>query len=79
MFTARVASEPGGTKCAIARKYLCAAPNVLHVHTPATTLSTPPEHLERSVGFRTFRGAQTERGADALARLFCNHRRRGRG
>eukprot|EP00966_Prymnesium_polylepis_P291569 6734281-Prymnesium_polylepis.2 len=27
MFTARVASEPGGTKCATARNSWCAAPN----------------------------------------------------
>ena len=42
MFTARVASEPGGTKCATARKCWCAAPNFFHVHTPASTLPTPP-------------------------------------
>eukprot|EP00966_Prymnesium_polylepis_P062795 1457369-Prymnesium_polylepis.1 len=41
MFTARVASEPGGTKCATARKNWCAAPNVFHVHTPAHPTRTP--------------------------------------
>eukprot|EP00966_Prymnesium_polylepis_P280671 6484825-Prymnesium_polylepis.1 len=30
----------------------CAAPNFFHVHTPASTLPTPPEHLERSEGLR---------------------------
>eukprot|EP00966_Prymnesium_polylepis_P117934 2726696-Prymnesium_polylepis.1 len=38
MFTARVAAEPGGTKCATARKSWCAAPNFVHVHTPAVPL-----------------------------------------
>eukprot|EP00966_Prymnesium_polylepis_P173861 4022105-Prymnesium_polylepis.1 len=40
MFTVRVASEAGGTKCATARKSRCAAPNVFHVHTPASTVRT---------------------------------------
>eukprot|EP00966_Prymnesium_polylepis_P191774 4444414-Prymnesium_polylepis.1 len=40
MFTSRVASEPGGTKCATARKSWCAAPNFFHVNTPASTLPT---------------------------------------
>eukprot|EP00966_Prymnesium_polylepis_P062812 1457852-Prymnesium_polylepis.1 len=47
--------------------------------TPRKHPADPPEHFDfrrRSVA----RGAQTERGAaDALARLFCDHRRHGRG
>jgi hypothetical protein len=35
MFTARVASEPGGRKCATARKSRLATPNFFNVHTPA--------------------------------------------
>eukprot|EP00966_Prymnesium_polylepis_P268997 6214115-Prymnesium_polylepis.1 len=61
MFTARVACEPGGRKCAAARKSRLATPNLFHVHTPASTLRT------RVSIIRTFRGAQTEPGAaDAL-------------
>ena len=40
MFTARVASEPGGRKCATARKSRLATPNFFNVHTPASTLRT---------------------------------------
>eukprot|EP00966_Prymnesium_polylepis_P305058 7048749-Prymnesium_polylepis.4 len=39
MFTARVASEPAGTKCATSRK--SCAPNLFHVHNPADPTRTP--------------------------------------
>eukprot|EP00966_Prymnesium_polylepis_P088463 2047167-Prymnesium_polylepis.1 len=43
-----------------ARKSWCAAPDVFHVHTPASTLPTfVPEHLERSVGLRPSRERPT--------------------
>jgi hypothetical protein len=59
MFTARVASEPGGTKCVTARKSWCAAPNLFHVHTPRKHPADPPEHLEGSVRPRPGRGRPT--------------------
>eukprot|EP00966_Prymnesium_polylepis_P308979 7139679-Prymnesium_polylepis.1 len=40
MFTARIASEPGGAKCATARKIWCVAHNFSHVHTPADPTRT---------------------------------------
>eukprot|EP00966_Prymnesium_polylepis_P096890 2244902-Prymnesium_polylepis.1 len=55
MFTARVASEPGGPKCATAWKRWCAAPKLFYIHTLASTAPCRPPRA-----FRTFLGAQTE-------------------
>eukprot|EP00966_Prymnesium_polylepis_P083781 1940130-Prymnesium_polylepis.2 len=41
MFTARVASEPGGTQCATARKSWYTAPNLLKTFTPPQTPRGP--------------------------------------
>eukprot|EP00966_Prymnesium_polylepis_P236752 5475468-Prymnesium_polylepis.1 len=57
MFTARVASKPGGTKCATARKLWCATPNFSHVHTPADPTRTPEcGNVSRKCILQTARG-----------------------
>eukprot|EP00966_Prymnesium_polylepis_P134662 3112215-Prymnesium_polylepis.1 len=59
MFTARVASEPGGRICATGRKHWCAAPDLFSRSRPRKHPADPPEHLERSVGIRPSRGRPT--------------------
>eukprot|EP00966_Prymnesium_polylepis_P102932 2384389-Prymnesium_polylepis.1 len=59
MFTARVVSEPGGTKCDTARKCWCAAPNFFSRSHPRKNPADPPEYLERSMGVRPSGGRPT--------------------
>eukprot|EP00966_Prymnesium_polylepis_P081206 1881265-Prymnesium_polylepis.1 len=57
MFTAWVASEPGGTKVRhSAEKVVCRSTQCFPRSHPRKHLADPPEHLERSVGLRSSRG-----------------------
>eukprot|EP00966_Prymnesium_polylepis_P028867 669334-Prymnesium_polylepis.1 len=60
MFFARVASEPGGTKRATARKSCVQAPNFFHVPHPCKHPAAPLSiYLERSVGLSDRAGRPT--------------------
>jgi hypothetical protein len=79
MFTARVASEPGGTKCATARKRWCAASNVF-TFTPAQAPWSLPTSLNFAPGAETKTANLTRPCERAVKpRLGCSalHRRLG--
>eukprot|EP00966_Prymnesium_polylepis_P215902 4998487-Prymnesium_polylepis.1 len=69
MFTARVASEPGGRMCATlsAEKLVCSTQEVGVQHPNCFTFIPPQAPCRPVRTLKTFRGAQTEPGAtDAL-------------
>jgi hypothetical protein len=73
IFTAWVASEPGGTKWKVrhSAKMLVCSTHLFPGSHPRNHPADPPEHSERPVGFRPNRGRSMR-----SACMFCNHRGR---